>query len=350
VFDFKKILVVQTAFLGDVVLALPLVQVLKEKIPAAVIDMLVIPRTSELLRNHPDINEILLFDKRGKDAGLKGLFRQARKLRERTYDIAFVPHRSLRSAAVVALARIPHRIGFQKNAGRFLFNSLVHYVQSCHEIERNLSLLGSIGITIDGKKYPRLYPSGEDKKIVDDFLSSHSKYDTKMLIAVAPGTVWNTKRWLEDRFIELVRKLAAVGFYVVLIGGNEDAEICKQIVKSVSSAQTFSAAGKLTLLQSTELIHRSRVLVCNDSAPMHLAVAVETPVVAIFGATVPEFGFAPYGRHDIVVETKGLSCRPCSIHGGDKCPITTFDCMKNISAETVYSKVLQVLEQIPATK
>ena len=105
-----------------------------------------------------------------------------------------------------------------------------------------------------------------------------------------------------------------------------------------------SAAGDLTLLQSSSLIKRCRVVVSNDSAPMHLAVASRIPVVAIYGATIPAFGFAPYGKQDVIVETSGLSCRPCSIHGGERCPIETFDCMKRITADEAFRNVLAIVE------
>jgi heptosyltransferase II len=345
VIEYKKILVLQTAFLGDVVLTLPLVQVLKKNYPKAQVDMIVIPKVSGLLANHPDLNEVLVFDKREKDSGVIGMFRLAGILRKRNYDVAFVPHRSLRSALVVFLARIPQRIGFHKSAGKFLLNKIVQYNSSIHEIERNLFLLKGIGEEVKGKEFPQLYPSQIDKEVVDELLLSENITSGKIMIGISPGTVWNTKRWLEERFIELTKKLVDVGYRVAFVGGDEDAELCNRIKNSSSAGNVFSAAGKLTILQSAELIRRCSVLVCNDSAPMHLAVAMKTPVVAIFGATVPEFGFAPYGTQDVVIGIEGLRCRPCSIHGGDKCPIKTFDCMKNIPSDEVFSKVIELVNK-----
>lgn len=343
--EYKNILVLQTAFLGDVVLTLPLIQVLKKKYPKTQIDMIVIPKVSGLLANHPDINEVLVFDKRRKDSGVTGILRLAGILRKRNYDIVFVPHRSLRSAVVVFLARIPQRIGFHKSAGKILLNKIVQYKPSIHEIERNLSLLESIMEKVEGKEFPRLYPTQSDKKIVDELLSSENIACEKIMIGISPGTVWNTKRWFEEKFIELTKKLVDAGYRIALIGGDEDEKLCNRIKDSYFSGNVFSAAGKLTILQSAELIKRCSVLICNDSAPMHLAVAMKTTVVAIFGATVPEFGFAPYGTQDVVVEIEGLKCRPCSIHGGDKCPIKTFDCMRNISPDEVFSKVIEIVNK-----
>ncbi|MBM2841153.1 MAG: hypothetical protein HW412_1681, partial [Bacteroidetes bacterium] len=126
-------------------------------------------------------------------------------------------------------------------------------------------------------------------------------------------------------------------------GGKEDAALCEEIGNAISPVNVLNAAGELSLLQSAELIRQCILLVSNDSAPMHLAVGVRTPVVAIFGATVPRFGFAPRGKRDIVAEINDLLCRPCSIHGGDRCPIKTFVCMNDLSPQLVHAKVQTVL-------
>lgn len=343
--ELNKILIVQTAFAGDVILTLPLAQVLNQYYPATLIDMVVIPRTAELLSNHPAINEAVIFDKQGSDSGINGLIRQIKIIRDRKYDIAFVPHRSMRSALMVKFAGIKHRVGFGKSSWRFLYNEVIYYDTYSHEIERNLSLLKSLGINHIEKEYPQLFPSFHDRKKVGLFLSENGIQHVNSLLAVAPGTVWQTKQWLKEGFIELIKKLTVKGFHVILIGGVSDIELCNFINDSIHSKRVYSAAGKLTLLQSAELIKRCKVLICNDSAPSHLAVAMKTPVVSIFGATAPEFGFAPYGKDDIVVEVKNLACRPCSIHGGPKCPIKTFDCMKQITAEDVLKKVICLLQK-----
>jgi len=338
----NRILVFQTAFLGDVVLTLPLVQVLHREFPNARIDFLTTPKAATILQNHPAINSVIEYDKRDRQRGLGGIFSISRILKSRQYDVALVPHRSLRSAAVVALSGIPLRIGFDVSAGSFLFSKTVRYEKNLHEIERNLRFAETLGITIPKKELPSVYPSAEDMGAVDRFfLEMHLEPNAK-LIAIAPGSVWNTKRWLTDRFSELVKKISSAGMKTVLVGGGDDEGLCKQITAGSQGSDVYAAAGRFTLLQSAELLRRCDALVSNDSAPMHLAVAVRTPVIAVFGATVPSFGFAPYGEKDVVVQTEGLACRPCSIHGGDKCPIGTFDCMVNISAEMVFAKVVQL--------
>jgi heptosyltransferase-2 len=342
--EVRNILIVQTAFLGDVVLTLPLLQTVKQRFPAANIDMVVTPQAAGLLANRPDLRKAIVFDKRGKDTGIGGLLRLAALLRAGTYQLALVPHRSIRSAALVRFARVTRRIGFTTSAGGFLLTDRVRYEKKNHEVTRNLSLLLPLGIDIQEKVYPDLYPSDSDTRLVGQLLDNAGIDVNATLIGIAPGTVWNTKRWLKERFIELMIRLQQSGYAVALIGGTEDKQLCDEIVRSALPGNIASCAGKLTLLQSSSLIKRCRVVISNDSAPMHLAVASRTPVVVIYGATVPEFGFAPYGKQDVIVETSGLSCRPCSIHGGERCPIETFDCMKRITADEVFRKVLTIVD------
>lgn len=339
-----RILVIQTAFLGDVILTLPLVAALKEFFASSSIDVLVVPRSANVLAGHPAIRRIIEFDKRGRDGGLAGLWRLASELRREHYNLAVIPHRSLRSAALALLAGIPIRIGFATSSGRFIFTKRVPYDKDKHEIDRNLSLLSGIGITTYPVRPPALYPSGEDESVVAAFLTSNFGKEPPPLVALAPGTVWNTKRWHKERFAELAQACVADGFGVVLLGGSEDGELCREVASLGGGSGIANAAGIMSLLQSAALIRRARLLVCNDSAPLHLATAVGTPIVAIFGATVPAFGFGPVGARDVVVETRGLSCRPCTIHGGDACPIKTFECMERITTERVYWKMKALLE------
>ncbi|MEX2117819.1 MAG: lipopolysaccharide heptosyltransferase II [Bacteroidota bacterium] len=341
----KRILVIQTAFIGDVILTLPLVQVLKDFFAGSAIDFVVVPRSAEVCFNHPAISRVIQFDKAGSAGGIGGLWRIAKELRKNEYELAIVPHRSLRSAVLAFLARIPLRVGFDTSTGRFLFTSTVHYDSDIHEIERNLSLLRAYGIETPGRILPRVYPGPAERSAVDVLLESAGNQSAN-LIGIAPGTVWNTKRWLKDRFASLAELFLAEGNSVVLVGGGDDAELCAEIAGLVGPERVINAAGRLSLLGSAELLRRCRLLVSNDSAPMHLAVAVGTPVVAIFGATVPEFGFAPAGPRDEVVEVRGLSCRPCSSHGGKECPIKTFECMLNISPERVLAKAKIVLKSV----
>ena len=337
--EFQRILLIQTAFLGDAILTLPLIQAAKQKYPNATIDVIVTPQAAGLFANHPAIRNIIPYDKRGLDKGLVGFRRIRKKVESFGYNAAIVPHRSVRSALLARMSRIPVRVGFDRSAGRYLFTDVIRYRSDLHEIERNLSLLNAFGEEVKGRILPSLYPGESDKASIEKLIEQHGLNRSRELVAIAPGTIWNTKRWLKERFAEVARRLSVEGLSVVLVGSQSDRELCEDISALAHSDRIVNTAGTLNLLQSVELIRRCRIIISNDSAPMHMAVAVRTPVVAIFGATVPSFGFAPYGDNDVVVETLGLQCRPCSVHGGHSCPIKTFDCMKNIEVERVLSEV-----------
>jgi heptosyltransferase-2 len=260
------------------------------------------------------------------------------------YDLAIVPHRSLRSALIAKGAKIPERIGFDISAAPGQYTELVQYRESIHESMRNLALLEPLQLRTTDAIYPQLFPSPQDLIAVESLLREFTLRDSRPLIAIAPGTVWNTKRWFKERFAQLGKELDVAGYDVVLIGGDDDVNLCNEILEIAGSSRLFTAAGRLSLLQSGALIKQCRVLVSNDSAPMHIAVAMKTPVVGIFGATVPSFGFAPYGELDVIVETKDLACRPCTKHGGSKCPIKTFDCMTRITVDEVFQNVKRLVD------
>jgi heptosyltransferase-2 len=333
----KKILIVQTAFIGDVVLATPLAEAAQQMFPGSRIDFLVIPAAANLLEKNPFIRRVLLFDKRGRQRGVAALWRMAARLKQEQYDLALVPHRSLRSALLVWLAKIPQRIGFDRNTGAWLFTTRVPYRQK-HEVERNLDLLhvlkGASSIPS-----PKIIWDGTDTQIVDSFWGDNIK--GKWFCALAPGSVWATKRWPAERFIELARRLIAeTGARIYLIGGQSDAEVCSCLEREIGEACT-NTAGKLTLRQSAALLDRCQILVSNDSAPTHLGVATRCKVITIFGPTVPAFGFAPFGDGHAVVE-KNLSCRPCSSHGSRSCPLGTHACMWEIGVDEVLQRIKMV--------
>lgn len=353
--DLKKILVFHTAFIGDIVLALPLVQRLRASFPDAHITFVVIPAAANVLENHPAINEILIYDKHRRNAGVSGILKLGKRLRKSQYDVAIIPHRSLRSAIIGWLSKTPRRIGFSTSAAARLFTDVVGYDKSLHEIDRNLSLLNPLGLAYSSEELPTLYPSKNDAEVVDAFLKNQrfrtptrgrkgqSHRQQGVLVGIAPGSVWNTKRWPKEHFIALTKSLLDDGYPVALIGGRDDAVLCSEIRNAIDNVSVVNAAGLLSLLQSAELMRRCSVLVSNDSAPMHLATAMRTPVVAIYGPTIPQFGFAPRGENNVVAEIHGLTCRPCSIHGGQSCPIKTFVCMKDLTPELIHDKVQTVI-------
>lgn len=338
----KRILVVQTAFIGDVILTLPLLQVLKRYLPAAELHFLTIPVSRNVVETSPVLTRLWLYDKHGRDRGVRNLFHLAAQLREVRFDAAVVPHRSLRSALLVRLAGISLRIGFDRSAGSLLFNRLVKYRSGIHEIERNLSLLAPLGISPQGKELPEIVADESDERRVNEWLARHNLPAHRELVCLAPGSVWATKRWPAPYWGRLADLIAAAGKMPLFIGSEKDRFLLPQIRKH-SKAPWLEAMGEFTLRQSTVLIRRCRLLISNDSAPTHLGVAARTPVLTIFGPTVPAFGFYPYGECDRVAEIKGLECRPCSIHGGRKCPRGHFKCMLELVPEAVYQIAEEML-------
>ena len=344
--DDAPILVIQTAFPGDVILTLPLIQSIKKAFPRAQTDVVVTHLASGLLAHHPAIHDVLVYDKHGEDSGVGGFRRMVGLIRSRHYRMVFVPHRSLRSALLARMGSIPARIGFDKSAGNRFFTRVIHYDPAVHETVRNLSLLDSYIPPEKREQSPVLYPDEKDRQFIGDLLVGKGAAAGQNLIGIAPGSVWPTKRWPESYFIGLIRSLDDTRNTFVLIGGKEDAGLCERIRRGSESRYVVSTAGGCTFLQSAELIRRCKILISNDSAPMHLATAMGTPVIAIFGPTIPGFGFGPLNERDVVVEMDGMSCRPCAIHGGKRCPIRTFDCMKQLLPDRVSSEVRKVLGNV----
>ncbi len=320
-------LVVQTAFLGDVVLTTPLLVALATR--HGPLDVVTTPGAAALLESHPAVRQVIPYDKRGKDRGLGGLVRMARRLAAERYEAAYLPHRSLRTAALAWLARVPTRVGFD-DGWRSLYTDVRLRPRQAHEVDRLLALASPA--PPGTASMPTLAPSDADRAATEAFLREQGI--AGRFVALAPGSIWGTKRW--PYYDELAGRLAGDAG-VVVVGGPEDGELGEAITAAVgrSGGRAVSGCGRLTVRQSAEVIRRAALLVTNDSAPLHLAQAVGTPTVAIFGSTVPAFGFGPRGPHDQVVELRGLACRPCSAHGPRSCPLGHHRCMKSLTVDDV---------------
>ncbi len=317
---------VQTAFLGDIVLTTGLLTHLAGR--GESVDLLTTPAGCSLLDPHPALRQSIAYDKRGHDRGMAGLVRMAARLRAERYHTVYLPHRSLRSAALALLARIPQRIGFAGSAGAWSYTRRIERPGTGPEAERILALAEppqgtratvSLGLT------------DADRRRAAEWLEQHGI--TGPFAALAPGSIWGSKRW--PGYDQLLRALPGP---VVIIGGAEDRPLA-EAVAAAAPGRAHCAAGDLSLRTSAAVIERARVLVSNDSAPLHLGSAVATRVVAIFGPTVPAFGFGPRGPDDVVVELIGLPCRPCSSHGPEVCPLQHHRCMKELSVERVLEAV-----------
>jgi heptosyltransferase-2 len=282
---------------------------------------------------------VIVYDKRGADRGIGGLLRMVRRLREAEYDVAFLAQGSWRSAALALLARVPARIGFATSAGRWLYTKRVPYRDDLHHAARLLMLSRPNGRepTPDELR-PSLAPADEERAAVDALLAAHGVRAGERLVALAPGSVWGTKRW--PYYAELATALAGEA-RVVVMGSAADATLAAPIVAAAPTA--IDATGRLSLLASAELIGRCAVLVTNDSAPMHLGSAMGTATVALFGPTVPEFGFGPLAPRASVVGLAALPCRPCDRHGPQRCPLGHHRCMRELTPALVAERTRTLL-------
>ena len=319
-------LVIQTAFLGDVVLTTPLLDALARR--HGPVDVVTTPAAAPLLVTHPAVRRVLAYDKRRADRGLPGLLRLARTLRAGGYAIAYLPHRSLRSAALARLAGIPRRVGFH-DGWPSLYTGVRRRPASGHEIDRLLALADE---RPHHQTAPSLGVTAGDHAAAERLLREAQV--AAPFVAIAPGSIWGTKRW--PGYAALAERLAGRAA-VVAVGGPEDTALGGAIVAAVRAAGgvAVDACGRLGVREAAALIGRAAVLITNDSAPLHFAAAMGTPVVAVFGPTVPAFGFGPRGPRDVVVERLGLTCRPCSAHGPRFCPLGHHRCMQDILVEDV---------------
>jgi heptosyltransferase-2 len=322
-------LVIQTAFLGDVVLTTPLLSVLAQQHEA--VDVMTTPAAARLIETHPAVRTVISYEKHGVDKGWRGIQRLASELRARSYSTVYLPHRSLRSATLALFSGARERIGFADSPAAITYTRRVPRSPTGHEVERLLALAGRDV----GAPPVTLALTADDHAAAEKWLESHGI--SSGFVALAPGSIWGTKRW--PYYADLA---AALDRSVVVVGGSEDISLAETIVAAASGG-AVSAAGSLSLRASAALIGRAAVLVTNDSAPLHLATAVGTPVVAIFGPTIPAFGFGPRGRNDVVLGHAELPCRPCSRHGPEKCPLGHHRCMRELTVETVAAAVAAVL-------
>ncbi len=337
---FKKILVMQTAFLGDSLLTLPLLRRLKEILPGATVTVLTLAKTAGIFKGTPWVDEILIDDKRGTHGGLTGPWAIARELSPHGFDLAVIPHRSFRSALIAKLAGVPRRIGFNSSAGSFLLTDAVPFTWAMPDLERNLSLTLPLGVGAGPS-------TGESRYIAPPAPSAAlaALLPQGPLAGVHPGSAWATKRWLPERFAELCVRLKADGYTPVLVGGPDDKELGARIAKDCGA---LDLVGRTDLEDLKALMGRLSVFVTNDSGPMHLAAASGVPVVAIFGATTRELGFFPYGPGHRVIEAP-LACRPCGLHGARVCPEGHFLCMRLLTVDQVHGACREILNvKVPA--
>lgn len=346
--ELKRILLVQTAFLGDATLTLPMARDIKKLLPDCHLTVLCRADTAEIFHSSSWVDETLQDDKRGAQSGIFGLWRLSQKIRESGFDVAVVPHRSLRSALLVRLAGIPRRIGFSSSAGRFLFTQTLPFTWGMHDLERNLGLLLPLSPTPPQtpteQKTVYLQPQARKEacRRIAQLLSENGIATNQRLVGFHPGSIWPTKRWPEDRYAALIRQLSSqADIRPILIGGKNDIALAAKITRE-AQIPILDLTGKTSLSELIALMGRLSLFITNDSGPMHVATACGVPTLAFFGPTTKELGFFPYGPEHRVLEVD-LACRPCGLHGAKVCPEGHFLCMRLISVDRAVRTVMGML-------
>ena len=319
-----KFLVIQTAFIGDVVLATGIVEKLHVHFPDAQIDFLVRKGNEGLLLNHPYLHEVLIWDK--KNGKLKNLWKLLWQIRKCQYDKVINVQRFAATGLLTAFSGAREKIGFDKNPFSFLFDKKIKHIISdaahaIHEVERNNDLIRDF--TDETVMKPRLYPSAADEAAVQSLIKNP-------YITISPASVWFTKQYPKDKWISFVKQVPA-SHTIYLLGAPGDAALANEIKQAAPAATVVNVSGKLSFLQSAALMKGAVMNYVNDSAPMHFASAVNAPVTAVYCSTLPSFGFGPLSDKRFIVEIQQpLLCRPCGLHGRAACPLGHFKCAYEI--------------------
>jgi heptosyltransferase-2 len=323
----QKFLVIQTAFIGDVVLATCIVEKLHEHFPGSSIDFLLRKGNESLLDHHPFLNEVIVWDKKKNKS--KNLWKLLIKIRKTKYDIVINIQRYGATGLLTAFSGAKKTIGFDKNPFSFLFTKKINHIfdkkeNGKHEIERNLELIKDF--TDDVVVLPKLYPTKDNEEKI-------KVYQQRIYITVAPASVWFTKQYPQEKWISFINKLPD-SLTVYLIGAPADNNTCENIIQSTTNKNLINLCGKLSFLESCTLMKNALMNYVNDSAPMHFASAMNAPVSAIFCSTIPAFGYGPLSDKKFIIEIKEeLYCRPCGLHGYNACPEKHFHCSKKIQDE-----------------
>lgn len=329
----NKFLIIQTASIGDVILITPLIETLHLNFKDAVIDVLVKKGNESLFSGHPFVREVISWDKSKRK--YNNLFSEIQRIRRENYDTVINCQRFASSGLITVLSGAKKKTGFSKNPFSFLFSEKYpHHIGTkpyMHEVDRNLQLVSSFyKVTI---RNPKLYPTEADQNLIAGFTKSP-------FITVAPASLWFTKQFPAEKWIEFIRQIPE-NYNVIMLGGKNEIELCDTIIAASSHKNSLNLAGKLSMLQSAALMGKALMNYVNDSAPPHFASAMNAPVRAVFCSTVQDFGFGPLSDNSAVIETTNeLKCRPCGLHGHNTCPESHFRCAYDITTE-------QLLKTLP---
>lgn len=327
----KKILVIQTASIGDVILSTPLLEKLNAFYDEPKIDMLLKKGTESLFRKHPFLDEIFIWDK--SEHKYRNLYQIYRVIRRKNYDYVINLQRFFSTGLLTIFSGAAHTVGFNKNPLSLFFSKRVKHKigihENIHETQRNLSLIRHF---TNDEIYPvKLYPAPED-------YARMSQYKTHPYICIAPASLWFTKQYPAEKWVDLVKELK--DHYIYFLGSKADLEMSQEIIEQSGHPNIINMSGKLSLLQTAALMADAKMNYVNDSAPQHIASAMNASVTSIFCSTVPEFGFGPLSDDSNVIQTKEeLACKPCGLHGYRECPEGHFKCALTIETKSLLSRL-----------
>lgn len=320
--NFKKILVIQTAFIGDAILATGVLESIHKKFPEAALHILVRNGNESLFENHPYLKKVWVWNK--KENKIKNLFSLISEISKEKFDWLVNLHRFASSGLITFLSKAKITCGFDKNPFSFSFTYKVKHVigDGSHEVQRNHLLLEKY-VTGNFSK-PKLYPSlAQQEKI--------KQYTQTSFVCMAPASVWFTKQLPQHKWVELCN-LISPEKNIYLVGAKGDEALCEEIKNKSTNKNIIVLCGKLSLLESCALMQHAQMNYVNDSAPLHLASSVNAPVTAFYCSTIKDFGFYPLSDNSKIIEiTTPLSCRPCGLHGFKECPQKHFKCGNEIS-------------------
>ena len=368
--EFSRILLIKPSAVGDVVHALPVMEKLRRRYPAAQIDWLLPPENAELVRGHPALSNIVLFARKdfsrdGKRLGaVAGFLRLLGQLRGAKYDLVIDLHGQLRSAIFALATGAPVRIGFDRPVrrrgestfqGRTMKNvpqrgwagaregswlAYTHRIAiptlEVHAVDRYLWVGKMLGFEPGPARFD-LPIAPEADAMISQELEAVGAGDRPLAVLV-PGTMWETKHWTSEGFGAAARELARTGALPVLIGTKAEVERNRRIAGIASG--TLDLTGKTTLAGVVALIRRAAIVITNDSGAMHIAAALGRPAISIFGPTNP-VQVGPYGQPENVVRLD-LACSPCNFRRLSQCP-NGHACMRDLKAEMVMERVRAAL-------
>lgn len=334
----RRILIIRLSSLGDILLTTPILHLLRNHCPQAKIDFLVKAVYQDLLRAHPAIDRLILFKDR------QSLWQTLHLLRQTRYDVVLDLHRTLRSRLICQGLSAPLKLAYQKRVlrrqllVRLGWNTLGAMTPVPELYAAPLRRLG-IDTALSA---PTMQLAAGSRDVMRQYLAqAFPAAAGRPLLALAPGARWATKRWPADRFAIVAQTLGEqYRAAVVILGDDADTDLAQALCQRLD-VPAFNASGKFSLMQTAALLQQCRLLLSNDSGLMHMATALNIPVVAVFGPTVQEFGFYPFRAQARVVSTE-LACRPCSTKGSRHCPKGHHQCMLKVSTDQVLTAAQQM--------